>query len=51
MFQRYTHILSALGPGASYKITVNNRHINMTEWESDTLFAAAGPGRRQERRP
>lgn len=43
MFQRYTHILSALGPGASYKITVNNRHINMTEWESDTLLPLLDP--------
>ena len=38
MYGIYQDLLGALGPGAIYKITTNNRSINMKTWAEKTLL-------------
>ncbi len=42
MYGLYQDLLGALGPGAIYKITTNNRSINMSTWAEKTLLKPRG---------
>lgn len=42
MYDAYQDLLDALGPGAVYKITTNNRHVNMALWQKDNMIQHKG---------
>lgn len=49
MNQRYQELLNALGGGATYKITTNNRRIDLAQWETNNLMPDAGDGKDEYR--
>lgn len=44
MFSLYEDLINCLGAGATYKITTNNRGINMTAFKSNTLLPSEDDG-------